>query len=135
MLGEEYSFEAGSEQSTFVSDPSKRLFIAVDRGQVVGFAGVSLVSQNRTAQIHQVFVHPQYRRWGIGTHLILACVQFCRSLGVRAVLVEATVSDPGWTVYLKAGFRINGFCSDYYAPRSDAPQAALLLACDLREPA
>jgi len=134
MLGEEYSFEAGSEQATFVSDPSKRLVIAVDQGQVVGFAGVSLVSQNRTAQINHVFVHPRYRRWGIGTHLILTCVQFCRSLGVRAVLVEATVSDPGWTVYLKAGFRVSGFSSDYYAPQSDAPQTALLLARDLREP-
>jgi len=131
MLGEEHSFEVGREVTVFAGDPSKRLFVAVDQGQVVGYAGISLVSQNRTAQINPIFVHPRYRRWGIGTHLILTCVQFCRSSGVRAVLVEVTVSDPSWTVYLKAGFRISGFFSDYYTPRSDERQAALLLACDL----
>ena len=134
MLGEEHSFETGCEYATFVSDPSKRLFVAVDQGQVVGFAGMSLTAENRTASIDQVFVHPRYRRWGIGTHLILTCVQFSRSNSMRAVVVEATVSDPGWTVYLKAGFRVSGFSSSYYAPRSDAPQAALLLTCNLGTP-
>jgi 8-oxo-dGTP diphosphatase len=134
MLGKEHLFDAGCEQAAFVSDPSKRLFVAVDQGQVVGYAGLSLVSQNRTAQINHVFVHPRYRRWGVGTHLILACVHYCRSVQICAVMVEATVSDPSWTVYLKAGFRISGFSSSHYTSQSDKPQAALLLSCDLREP-
>jgi hypothetical protein len=50
---------------------------------------------------------------------------------MRAVFVQVPVSNPGWTVYLKAGFRVSGFTNDYYAPHSDTPETALLLTCDV----
>jgi GNAT superfamily N-acetyltransferase len=130
LLAREYPLEAGWPYSSYVSDADKALFVAEENDQIIGFAGVVLEHPNRSARIDQVFVHPRYRRWGIGTHLIAFCTEYAASAGARAVLAYAPVSSPGWTVYLKAGFRISGFTNDYYAPRVEAPQAALLLVWD-----
>ena len=127
MLGQAYPSEVSGSCAAFIGDPSKRLLVAADNGQVIGFAGVALDADKRTAHIVQIFVHPRYRRWGIGTHLLLTALAFSRGAGVRAVLAEAPLSNPGWGVYLKAGFRVSGFTNDFYASSADAPQAALLL--------
>ena len=82
--------------------------------------------RGQVAEIDQVFVHPRYRRWGIGTQLIRTCAAFGREKGVFAVQARVPVSNPGWTVYLKAGFRISGFTTDYVGG-SAMPDAALLL--------
>ena len=111
--------------------PNQELFVAVDNGQIVGFAAVVSDPRRHTAEIEQVFVHPRHRRWGIGTHLIETCVEHSRKLGVRVVTVQAPVSKPGWTVYLKAGFRVSGFTSDYLGPQSSEPEAALVLVYDV----
>jgi 8-oxo-dGTP diphosphatase len=132
-LAEAHLFEGGCECASLLGDPNARLFVATDNGQVVGFAGVVVIAQSRTAQVKEVFVHPRYRRWGIGTQLIKTCVGFGQEMGVRAVRAETPVSNPSWTVYLKAGFRVSGFINDYYAPRSAEPEAALLLTYDLGE--
>ena len=133
-LNEVYLFERGRDYAAFVSDPNRELFVAVDGGQVVGFCGIAVSTQNRTGQIAQIFVHPRYRRWGIGTQLVRACLQFAQEENVRAVLAEAPAANPGWAVYLKAGFRVSGFTNDYYAPQSDAPELALLLTWDIPPP-
>jgi ADP-ribose pyrophosphatase YjhB (NUDIX family)/GNAT superfamily N-acetyltransferase len=130
-LVEAYPLEQDGEHAPPIGDPDRELFIAVDNGQVIGFCGIALDRQNRTAQIEQVFVHPRYRRWGVGTQLIATCLRHSEEAGIQAVHAQAPVSNPGWTVYLKAGFRVSGFTSDYYAPRSSVPEAALLLTCDL----
>jgi 8-oxo-dGTP diphosphatase len=131
MLAEAYPFGEIDEYMTLVSHPDKELFVALDDEQVVGFAGVALFERTSTAQIDHVFVHPRYRRWGIGTRLIQACVEFGRQRGSRAILVQVPVTNSGWTVYLNAGFRMSGFSNDYYASRAQEPQPALLLTYDL----
>ena len=133
MLSQVYAFEHGSEYAAFVGDPDKELFVAVDDRQVVGFAGITRAVYNPTARIEGIFVHPHYRRWGIGTHLIRTCLHFAREKQRRAVFSEVSLTDLGWTVYLKAGFRVCGFSNEYYAPRSARPETALLLICELEE--
>jgi 8-oxo-dGTP diphosphatase len=131
MLAELYPSESPLEYPRFVSDADRALFVATDSGQVVGFVALAVVPYRDTAQVEQIFVHPRYRRWGIGTQLIHTCLEYSRERQMRAVLVQVPVSNPGWAVYLKAGFRISGFTNDYYSPQSKQPKAALLLACDV----
>jgi ADP-ribose pyrophosphatase YjhB (NUDIX family)/GNAT superfamily N-acetyltransferase len=126
-LGQAYPAEANGTCAAFMGDPDRRLFVAVDDGQVIGFCGLALDASNFTAQIVQIFVHPRYRRWGIGTHLIQTCLDFGLAAGLRAVFAQAPLSNPGWGVYLKAGFRVSGFTNDYYEPGADRPETALLL--------
>jgi ribosomal protein S18 acetylase RimI-like enzyme len=114
-----------------VTDPEQALFVAADQGQIVGFAAMSVGQQGRIAEIEQIFVHPKYRRWGIGTRLAQTCVQYGRTAGLRAVTVQVPVANPGWTVYLSAGFRVTGFTTKYYPSRSRVPESALLLTYDL----
>ena len=130
MLAQVHLVDQGEDYAAFVSDLDRRLVVAVDNGQVVGFSACAVDPQSRTSRIRQIFVHPRYRRWGIGTQLIKSCLEFGQQMGVRAVLAQGPISNAGWTVYLSAGFRVSGFTNDYFAPGSDAPQAALLLTWD-----
>lgn len=131
MLSELYEFPYGQEYTTWVHVADKALFVAVDNEQIVGFTALSMRLPNRMAQVESIFVHPRYRRWGIGTRLIQTCLDFSRQQGIRAVFTQVTLADLGWTVYLKAGFRVSGFTDTYYAPRSTAPETALFLTCHL----
>lgn len=131
MLSELYPFGLSGEYAHYVSDPEHALFVAVDQGQVVGFAGMSLGQQGRIAEIEQIFVHPRYRRWGIGTRLVETCVAYGRTNELRAVTVQVPVANPGWTVYLSAGFLITGFTTSHYPSQTSAPESALLLTYDL----
>ncbi len=131
MLSHSHDFRRGHELGLSLSDADKALFVAVDQAQVVGFAALSLYADSGTARIESTFVLPRYRRWGIGTQLIGACLDFARGKGVRAVQVEVPIADLGWMVYIKSGFRVSGFSNDYYAPHADAPETALLLTCAL----
>jgi len=127
MLAEVYP----SEGASLPGDSGWELYVAVDNGQVVGYATVSMPAGSATADMGQVFVHPRYRRWGIGTQLIRTCVRQMGDRGVREVQVRVPVSDSAWTVYLKAGFQVCGFSSRTYLPGSDLPQPTLVLTCSV----
>jgi 8-oxo-dGTP diphosphatase len=131
MLAATYALESDCNYARLVNHADQALCVAVDNGQIVGFSTVALDPRGQVAEIDQVFVHPRYRRWGIGTQLIKTCVTFGETGGVRAVQARVPVSNPGWTVYLKAGFRISGFTNDYFT-KSAVPDAALLLTYDLK---
>jgi 8-oxo-dGTP diphosphatase len=130
MLAQVHLVDQGEDYAAFVSDPRKQLVVAVDSGQVIGFSAIAVDPEGQTARIRQIFVHPRYRRWGIGTQLIRSCLEFGQQMGVRAVLARGPISNAGWTVYLSAGFRVSGFTNDYFGPGSDTPEAALLLTWD-----
>ena len=131
MLGEVYPAEAGGSCARAIGSPGRQLYVAVDEGQVIGFCGMTEDADTCTGRIVQVFVHPRYRRWGIGTHLLTCCVEWSQKAGKRALLAEAPISNPGWGVYLKAGFRVSGLTNDYYGRAEARPQTALLLTAEL----
>jgi len=131
MLSELYPLGLSGAYAHYVTDPDHAFFVAVDQGQVVGFAAVSLGQQGRIAEIEQIFVHPRYRRWGIGTRLAQTCVECGRTRGLRAVTAQVPVANPGWTVYLSAGFLVTGFTTNHYSSQSRGPESALLLTYDL----
>lgn len=115
----------------YLDHAERGLLLARDRDQVVGVACVSQRPRRRTAIIDQVFVHPNYRRWGIATQLVSLAMEQMRDEEVRTLLAEAPVTNPMLLVYLKAGFRVSGFVDTHYAPGAEEPTAALFLAHDL----
>jgi 8-oxo-dGTP diphosphatase len=131
MLSQLYPDGLSGGYAHYVTDPEQALFVAVDQGQVIGFAAMSVGQQGRIAEIEQIFVHPRYRRWGIGTRLAQTCVADGRTSGLKAITVQVPVANPGWTVYLNAGFLVTGFTTSYYPSRSQGPESALLLTYDL----
>lgn len=123
--------EVGSECLNYCSRPDRGLLLAWDRQQLVGLACVSHRPWNYTANIDQVFVRPDYRRWGIATQLIGQATSHAREQGMHTLLAEAPVANPVLLVYLKAGFRVSGFLDAYYPPNRQGPVTALFLAYDL----
>jgi 8-oxo-dGTP diphosphatase len=123
--------EVGEECLTCFEKKDRDLLLAWDRQQLVGFACVSNRPWGRSVNIDQVFVHPDYRRWGIATQLISRAIAYARNREVRILLAEAPITNPVLMVYLKVGFRVSGFIDAYYPPSGGDPVTAMFLAYDI----
>lgn len=131
-IRQEYAFMWERDYARFVQSEDRELFVAVEGGDVVGFANVA-PQVNNTALLEQVFVLPQYRRWGIATRLIDAAIEFARQHQARALVSVVPALSPALIVYLKAGFRIAGFDQTYYDEEAWGTSTALFVAYDLAE--
>ena len=123
--------EIGDECWSYMGEKDRALLLACDGEQLVGIACVSYRPQGHAANIAQIFVCPDYRRWGIATHLASLAVTHARKHGACTLLAEAPVTNPVLLVYLKAGFRVSGFIDSHYPPGGKGPVTALFLAYDL----
>ena len=130
QIRQEYAFMWERDYARFVSSEDRELFVAVEGADVVGFANVA-PQVNQTAQLEQVFVLPQYRRWGIATRLIDAAIEFARQHQARALVSVVPATSPALIVYLKAGFHIAGFDQTYYPEETWGTSTALFMAYDL----
>lgn len=123
--------EIGNGCLGYLESQDRGLLLAQDGDQIVGFASVSHRPWRYAANVDQVFVRPNYRRWGIATRLINQAIEYARQRHMRTLLAEAPVTNPVLLVYLKAGFRVSGFVDAYYPPGREGPVTALFLAYDL----
>jgi 8-oxo-dGTP diphosphatase len=123
--------EVGDEWLSSFEDPDRELLLAWDGDHLVGLACVSQRPWSQAANIDQVFVHPDYRRWGIATQLVGQAIASAEKQGVRTLLAEAPITNPVLMVYLKAGFRLSGFVDAYYPPSGEGPVTAMFLAYDI----
>jgi ADP-ribose pyrophosphatase YjhB (NUDIX family)/N-acetylglutamate synthase-like GNAT family acetyltransferase len=105
-------------------DESTVLLVALDRGQVVGYAHLAFDARSQ-ARLEDVFVAPSYRRWGIGTHLMEECVALAQRSGMTSIVAEVEAGNTAVAVYLKAGFQVCGFAN---APATQRDGAALFVA-------
>lgn len=123
--------QTGDECLSYLRAKDRGLLLALDRGQLVGIVCVGHRPWSHSANIDQVFVRPDYRRWGIATKLVGQAITYARSQSLHMILAEAPITNPVLLVYLKAGFRVSGFIDAYYPPGSREPVTALFLAYDL----
>jgi len=123
--------EVGEGCHAYLKGRDRGLILALDRGQLVGLACISYRPWGHAANVDQVFVEPDYRRWGIATQLVHQAAHYVRGQGLRTLLAEAPITNPVLWVYLKAGFRVSGFVDSYYPPAREGPVTAIFLARDL----
>ena len=93
----------------FLSDPRHHIVVALDRGEVIGFAsGVCYIHPDKDAElfINEVGVAPSYQRQGIGKRLLKALLEKGRELGCQEAWV-GTESDnkAAWALYASVGAR------------------------------
>ncbi len=86
------------------------VFIAHADDVAVGFAQLypsfSSVSLARTFVLNDLFVHEHARRQGVASKLMVAAVEFAKSLGaVRLSLSTAITNDTAQAVYQSAGWK------------------------------
>jgi 8-oxo-dGTP diphosphatase len=125
--------EVGEKCLTCFQEKDRDLLLACDREQLIGFACVNHRPWSRAVNLDQVFVHPDYRRWGIATQLVNRAIAYAHQQCVRTLLAEAPITNPVLMVYLKAGFRVSGFIDAYFPPSGGGPVTAMFLAYDIEQ--
>ncbi len=93
---------------SYVADPERAIVVADDRGNLVGYCGLSTATGRGEAHVDHVFVHPSHRRWGIGSHLLTKAIDLARKRGVRLLTTRISAGNVGIVVYLKVGFEVCG---------------------------
>ena len=83
------------------------------------------------AHILNIAVHPDYRRMGLGTHLMHFFIDFCCTMKVETLTLDVRSSNhSALEMYRKLGFQKTGLRPHYYA---DNDEDALIMALKLNE--
>ena len=91
-----------------------------------GYVGIWIMADE--AHITSIATHQAYQRQGIGELLLIGTVELAMQRGLRAVTLEARVSnDIAQTLYSKYGFKEVGIRKRYY---SDNGEDAVLMTTD-----
>ncbi|MDH3444743.1 MAG: ribosomal protein S18-alanine N-acetyltransferase [Deltaproteobacteria bacterium] len=105
-----------------------RSFLAQVDGRTVGYILFWLLTGE--IDIHNIAVHPDFRRRGLGRRLLEQVVIEARSCASTRITLEVRKSNlPAQKLYESMGFTFNGSRKNYY---SDDGEDALLMALDLR---
>jgi ribosomal-protein-alanine acetyltransferase len=104
-----------------------RLWVAVERGRIVGYAGLELSVLGGEADLINLAVTPAARRRRVGRRLAAAAIGFCRQRGVALLWLRVRASNrAARAFYRRVGFRPVGRFRGYYrTPREDAVLMAL----------
>jgi [ribosomal protein S18]-alanine N-acetyltransferase len=89
---------------------------------LTGFAVASWLAQETAAEIEGLVVAEKYRRQGIGSALIAACMAWAAESGASSIRLEVRASNTAaLALYHRRGFSAAGRRRDYYStPVEDA---------------
>jgi [ribosomal protein S18]-alanine N-acetyltransferase len=96
--------------------------VALCGGNLAGFAVASWLPQEPAAEVEGLMVDRSYRRQGIGSALVKACLEWAAKAGASTVRLEVRASNAAAiALYQRHGFSAAGVRPSYYsAPREDA---------------
>lgn len=101
-----------SDWRRVISDSPDGCFKVVDAGRVIGTVTTTRYGR-QVAWIGMMLVHPDYRRRGLATQLMMAAIEYLRGCGVATIRLDAT--PLGRPLYEKIGFRADGTWSRWKA--------------------
>ena len=103
-----------------LNNPLSLWLVALDGDRVAGYIGSQTVMDE--SDMMNVAVHPDYRKQGIATGLIVGLVEELHKKGSRCLTLEVRASNtPAISLYEKLGFRQVGLRKNYYHnPKEDA---------------
>ncbi len=106
---------------------SRSLLVQLE-GRIVGYILFWLLPGE--IDIHNVAVHPEFRRRGLGRRLLEQVIAEARGRASSRITLEVRKSNlPAQKLYESMGFAYNGVRKNYY---SDDGEDALLMALNLR---
>jgi ribosomal-protein-alanine N-acetyltransferase len=109
--------------------PEGRVYaVALDRGRVVGFAGELFAATD--AHVTTIAVHPDHRRKGVATALMLLLARQAVDRGMTALTLEVAASNRGaQALYHRFGLAPVGVRKNYYEDLKE--DAVIMWAHDL----
>jgi ribosomal-protein-alanine acetyltransferase len=97
--------------------PHTRYLVAEAAGDVVGYAGLSVLPGSPQADIQTIGVDAPYRRLGVGTALLTALLDEAERRGATEVLLEVRADNPSaQALYARHGFSAIAVRPRYYQP-------------------
>lgn len=120
---EKLCFHDPWSENSIASELNNRLslwFVALDDEKVVGYVGSQTVLGE--TDMMNIAVHPDYRKRGIATNLILSLIRELTDFGSHSLMLEVRVSnETAISVYKKLDFVEVGRRRNYYRnPKEDA---------------
>jgi [ribosomal protein S18]-alanine N-acetyltransferase len=107
--------------------PCARSMLAQVNGKIVGYVLFWLLPED--VDIHNIAVHVEFRRRGLGQALLKEVVEQARRRNSSRVTLEVRVSNiPAQKLYESVGFTSKGLRKGYY---SDDGEDALMMALEL----
>jgi len=111
----------GLATSNRLKCPPVRYVLAYEDGLAIGHCN-AWEGPDGVGQVEDLFVHPAYRRRGIATALLEACVPLARAGGAGPVVIVADPTDTPKQAYAALGWQPIAICRQYgkkvtnYAP-------------------
>lgn len=120
---EKICFSDPWSETSIASELNNKLslwMVAVDDEKVIGYVGSQTVLGE--TDMMNIAVHPDYRKQGIGTALIVGLIDALELRGSHSLMLEVRSSNtPAISVYEKLGFVEVGRRKNYYRnPKEDA---------------
>jgi len=120
---EKLCFSDPWSETSIASELNNKLslwMVAVDDEKVIGYVGSQTVLGE--TDMMNIAVHPDYRKQGIGTALIVGLIDALELRGSHSLMLEVRSSNtPAISVYEKLGFVEVGRRKNYYRnPKEDA---------------
>jgi ribosomal protein S18 acetylase RimI-like enzyme len=94
-----------------VSAGKRIIFVARERGRIVGTAQLAFASQQNgrhRAEVQRLIVHTSAQRRGIGAALMRQLETTARSLGRMLLILNTRTGDPPEAFYQRLGYQIVG---------------------------
>jgi ribosomal-protein-alanine N-acetyltransferase len=123
---ERQSFPNPWHESTFLGEIQHRpisfpmVIMHNTLNRVIGYIIFWVIGEE--AQINNIAIHPDFRRMGIGEHVLKHMIGQVSSSGVKLITLEVRPSNAAaLTLYRKIGFKMIGIRKGYYTnPPEDA---------------
>lgn len=120
---EKMCFNDPWSENSIVSELDNKLslwLVALEDDKVVGYVGSQTVLGE--TDMMNIAVHPDHRKQGIGTALIVGLIGALKKRGSHSLMLEVRVSnETAISVYRKLGFEEVGRRKNYYRnPKEDA---------------
>jgi len=110
-----------SERSFFeeiTKNKIARYAVAENCGQIIGYAGVWLVTDE--GHITNVAVHPDFRRKGIARELVSSLMESSGKEGIKSYTLEVRISnEEAIELYKNLNFKACGVRREYYDDNSE----------------
>jgi len=111
-ISKEFDFEPNRDWKGLVED--HEMFLLFDADEVIGFTGLIEYSWNRTLQISNIFVKPEYRGQRLAQKLLTHLISKAEKTVNRCIIAEAPSNNSVVKLYEKMGFRKCGYNDRYY---------------------
>lgn len=128
-LNNKYFHEQDRDFKKYVTDENYQMIVAEER-EVVGFAGFKKQNWNKSLEVIDIFVHPRFRKQGVGTKLLQKLINLAKNTKARVIIAEAPSNNPVVFLYKKCGFRKCGYNDRYY--NNQGSEQAIFMSLDLK---